>query len=105
MAISQTEKTRLTPTSCLTPTPCITPTPKARKSLENFYSQIYDNPFELCAFYLARELLGAPDTVENCKASLLSVTLEDVVRVAENIELDTEYFLFGSGGKEEDYDE
>jgi len=79
----------------------------ARKSLENIYKQIYDNPFELSAFYSARDIFSHPDTPESCRASLLSVTKDDVVRVAQKVCLDTEYFLYGnaSEGGDDDYDE
>ncbi len=86
----------------------ITPTEldAARKSLKNIYNQIYDNPFDLHAFYSSAALFGRADTVESCRERLAEVTLDDVIRVAGAIELDTVYFLCGTAesGEEENYE-
>lgn len=80
----------------------------AKKSLENWYRQIYDNPFELHGFYSGRALFGLDTTIGECRRRLALVSLEDVIRVAEKLSTDTVYFLRGtamSGESGEDCDE
>ncbi len=77
----------------------------AKKSLENAYRQIYDNPFDLYSFYSRRELLGLQESVENCRLRISEVTLEQVVAVARSLALDTVFFLRGTlSENEEEYD-
>ncbi len=77
----------------------------AKRSLINSYRQIYDNPFDLHAFYSARRAFGIDASVEDCCEKINSLSLTDVLRVAEGIELDTTYFLRGTkDGEEEDYE-
>lgn len=68
----------------------------ARKSLENSYRQIYDNPFELQAFYGTRELFGISETIEDCRQALLQVTADQVVAIAKNVVFDTAFFVEGT---------
>ncbi len=77
----------------------------AKKSLENWYKQIYDNPFELHGFYAGRSLFGIDCTVEECIEKLAEVTLEDVIRVSKKIALDTEYFLCGTSDDNDEEDD
>ncbi|MBE6706612.1 MAG: insulinase family protein [Ruminococcaceae bacterium] len=79
----------------------------ARKSLEYSYVQIYDSPFSLAAFYSGRELAGVEETVEDCKARILSVTPERICKIANATIHDTSFFVNGTliGGREEDEDE
>lgn len=78
----------------------------ARKSLDNGYRQIYDNPFEINNFYLGRSLLGISDTIDGCREKLLSVTLDEVIEAAQNITLDTVFFLRGTLNSDtEEYDD
>ena len=77
----------------------------ARKSLENSYRQIYDNPFELQAFYGTRELFGISETIEECRLSLLEVTAEEVAALAKKIIYDTSFFVEGIGGVESEDEE
>ena len=79
----------------------------ARKSLEYSYIQIYDSPFSLAAFYSGRELAGVEETVEDCKARILSVTPERICKIANATIHDTSFFVNGTliGGREEDGDE
>ncbi len=72
----------------------------ARKSLENSYQQIYDNPFELQAFYGVRELFGITETVDECRRALLDVTKEEVAAVAKNVVYDTAFFIEGTNASE-----
>lgn len=79
----------------------------AKKSLEYSYVQIYDSPFSLQSFYSIRSLFGISETVEDCKARLLSVTKEDVSELAGKVIYDTCFFINGtlSGNTGVDEDE
>lgn len=68
----------------------------ARVSLENAYQTIYDNPFDLQTFYGTRILFGISETVEDCRARLLAVTPEQVIRLAEGVLCDTVFFVEGT---------
>jgi len=74
----------------------------ARQSLANSYRQIYDNPFELHAFYHGRSLFGMKQTVEECREALDKVSVEQIVAAANKIVVDATYFLEGDGTGEED---
>lgn len=65
----------------------------AKSSLAYSYAQIYDSPFSLQAFYSTRVAFGEGETVEECRDALMSVTREDVVRLANNIRYDCCFFL------------
>ena len=75
----------------------------AIKSLINGYSETYDYPSRLEAFYELRASFSIEDSIDDCKKNILDVTLADVVKIASQIKLDTVYFLYGDG--EEDTDE
>ena len=81
----------------------------ARRSVEYSYTQIYDSPFSLQSFYSGRDILGIEETVEQCKLSLLSVTKEDICRLAADTVLDTCFFINGTAADgqegEEVYDD
>ncbi len=70
----------------------------ARRSLCYSYAQIYDSPFSLQGFYATRACFGVEETVEECKQALMSVTREDVIRLANRIRYDSCYFVCGTGG-------
>lgn len=76
----------------------------ARRSLEYSYVQIYDSPFSLQSFYTVRELVGIKETVEDCKARILSVTKDEVCSLANSTALDTCFFINGTltCGEEDD---
>ncbi len=74
----------------------------AIKSLLNGYSETYDYPSRIESFYELRAAYSINDTIDDCKRKLLCVSVEDVIRVATDIKLDTVYFLYGDG--EEDAD-
>ena len=76
----------------------------AKTSLENAYRQIYDNPFELQAFLGARAMFGIEDGIEESREKLSRVTLGQVIDIAKQTVLDTEFFIEGtlSDGDEED---
>lgn len=81
----------------------------AKRSLENSYRQIYDNPLDLEAFYETRKTLGITATLEETIDGIMGVTAEEVVNIALGVKLDTVYFIEGTGaqdgGSEEDGDE
>ncbi|MBQ8331818.1 MAG: insulinase family protein [Clostridia bacterium] len=79
----------------------------AKVSLENAYRQIYDNPFELQAFFGNRSLFGLSESIEDCRRGVATVTPEDVIALAGRVIHDTVFFIEGtlSGeGKEEQDD-
>lgn len=69
------------------------------QSLVNAYNSIYDEPHQLQVFYLGQKIVGAEQDIETVKEKLKAVTKEEVVQVAQNIVLDTVYFLKGKEGK------
>ena len=73
----------------------------AKKSIINIYSETADSASGIERYYTVRAEYGVADTIEEAKRKIGEVTLEDVVRVARNIRLDTVYFLCG---KEENDD-
>lgn len=75
----------------------------AKKALENSYREIYDTPFDIFAFYSARESLGIDCTIDECREKISALTPEDVIRVARNTVLDAVYFLNGTAS--DDFDE
>ena len=75
----------------------------AKKALENSYREIYDTPFDIFAFYSARESLGIDCTIDKCREKISALTPEDVIRVAKNTSLDAVYFLNGTASY--DFDE
>lgn len=79
----------------------------AKKSIENSYREIYDNPSDVLTFYSVRRAVGMVCTIDECRERFSKVTKEDVVRVANNIKLDAIYFLCGDleSEEEEEYDE
>ena len=80
----------------------------ARNSLGYSYAQIYDSPFSLQAFYATRSCFGVTETVEECRDALMSVTREDIIKLAGKIRYDSCFFVSGNGrecGQEvEDYE-
>lgn len=72
----------------------------AVKSLVSSYRAISDLPSTLESFYAGRELFGVCCTVSEFMESVGKVTVEDVIRVADKIALDTVYFLYGNENAE-----
>ncbi len=68
----------------------------AKTSLENSYRQIYDNPFELQAFYGIRSLLGGSDDIETSRKKLCAVTADEVIALANQTVCDTVFFVEGT---------
>ena len=71
----------------------------------NIYSETTDSAVAVERFYMAREEYSIGDTIEDAKRMVSEVTLDDVLRVAKNIKLDTVYFLQGKDGEEGDFDD
>lgn len=61
----------------------------------NSINSTSDNPFILDDYYLSRIISGKMITLDELAESIKKVTKEDVMRVAEKIQLDTVYFLKG----------
>ena len=60
-------------------------------SLEGFY----DDQRMLENFYLGEHITGTNRVIEQVKEQVKKVTIEDIQKVAEKLELDTIYFLKG----------
>ena len=67
------------------------------RSLQTAFKAAQDNQFGIVEFFLAQHLLGTEDTYESLSRQVSRVTIEDVVRVAQQVRLDTVYFLKPSG--------
>ena len=77
----------------------------AKKSLKNAYAAIYDSPAALERWYLTRALNCNTDSPENASARLDEISVDDIVRLSKKVELDTIYFMNGTGeGAEEGED-
>lgn len=74
----------------------------AIKSLINGYSENYDYPSRLESFYELRASFSIDDSIDDCKKNILEVTVGDVVRIANQVKLDTVYFLYGDGKENAD---
>ena len=79
----------------------------AKKSLQNCYRQLYDNPLDLQTFLGTRQLFGISETVEECCQRLSDVRLEDVIAISQGVVCDTVFFVEGThvGAEEEAFDE
>lgn len=73
----------------------------AKKSLENCYRQIYDNPLEIQAFYSGRSLFGIKETIDSCREKILAVDVDDVIRVAKKTKYIAEFFVEGDKSKDD----
>ena len=71
----------------------------AIKSLLNVYSETTDSASAIERFYMLRDEYSVKDTIEDAKRKICEISISDVVRVSQNLKLDTVYFLCG---KEED---
>lgn len=72
----------------------------AKKSLQNAYRQIQDNPAAMEGFYLGRSLYGVDYSLDATEEKILSVGREDILRVAARLTVDTVYFLNGTATSE-----
>lgn len=77
----------------------------AKKSLENAYRQIEDSPSGLEAYYYGRALAGDTSSLADCRNAFAKVSAEDIVRIAQTLTLDVVYFLEGTLGDGEEYED
>ena len=72
----------------------------AKKSLENAYRQLEDNPTALESYYLGRALYDTNTSLAECRDGFARVTREDILRVCAKMTTDTVYFLNGTAAAE-----
>ena len=77
----------------------------AKRSLLNVYSETTDSAVAIERFYMLRDEYSVLDTIDVAKQKINAITLDDVLRIAKNIILDTVYFLQGRDGEEGDSDD
>jgi predicted Zn-dependent peptidase len=76
----------------------------AKRSVANALRTLYDDPAALISWYFKRLLIGSTESPEAYGARIEAVTLEDMVKAAKSLTLDTIYFLNGTLPGEEDDD-
>ncbi len=69
----------------------------AKKSLINVYTQLYDTPIELQAFYGERIFFGILDRIEDCISEFSSITAEEISALAQKISLAAAFYVEGTG--------
>ena len=77
----------------------------AKKSLFNSYRQLYDNPFDLQAFYSGRSLFNITDTIDDCLSAISEITADQVAKAAQSVYLDSVFFVEGTGAISDGEDE
>lgn len=82
----------------------------AKKSLLNCYKQIYDNPYDIQAFYGGRVLFGIEENIDECQKKIMKVTRQEIIDVANKVKYVAEFFVEGNSTNadnalEEDTDE
>ncbi len=77
----------------------------AQQSMANAYRQLSDSPSAMEVYYLGRALAGVSISPEEGSARIASLRREDVVRVAQQMRIDTVFVLHPTGGGEERSDE
>ena len=65
------------------------------QSIINSYNSLYDDQRQIQNFYLGEHITGANRDIEKAKEQILNVRVEDVVKIANKLVLDTVYFLKG----------
>ena len=71
----------------------------AKKSLRSAIIQVYDEPSSMEMWWLGRMLSERTTTPEEEIANIEKVTKADISSAAKNIQLDTVYFMNGTGGE------
>ena len=66
-----------------------------KKALENAYKELYDSPDGLCGWYLGRVVFGDTECAESDAKKIGEVTREQIMEVAEKMQLDTVFMLKG----------
>ncbi len=69
----------------------------AKRSLTNSYTQLYDSPFDLQAFYSGRMFFGILDGIEDCIAAFSKIKAEDIAALAQRTVLSSAFFVEGTG--------
>lgn len=80
----------------------------AKRSIENSYRQIYDNPFDIQSFYSGRSLLDISDGIEECRVRIAEVDAQSVIALAKEVSLCASFFIEGNAavyGEEEQENE
>ena len=72
----------------------------AKQSLIHAFAAIEDSPEAMEGYFFGRSLLGLSTSLEETRQALLSVTKEDLVRVAAKVVWTTEFFLSETLGEE-----
>jgi predicted Zn-dependent peptidase len=65
------------------------------KTIENSLNSMKDEQLQLLDFYHGQQLIGSDLTIEEVITEIKKVTVEDIVRVASRVTLDTIYFMKG----------
>ena len=68
----------------------------AQRSVTSSYRQLYDSPFDLQAFFGDRALFEINENIESTVSKLLSVTKNDIIKLANNIKFEASYFITGT---------
>ena len=77
----------------------------AQQFIANSYRQLSDSPSAMEVYYLGRALAGVSVSPEEGSARIASLQKEDVVRVAQQMKIDTVFVLHPTGVGEERSDE
>ena len=67
-------------------------------ALLNHYEGYKDNQLLMQMFHVNQKIAGLNDDIDTVKEKIRSVTIDDIKRAAQKVELNTVYFL---AGKEE----
>jgi predicted Zn-dependent peptidase len=73
----------------------------AQKSLETGMKSLQDNQGGIVDFFLSQHVTESGEDFDSMIEKLKSVTVDDVVRVAQKVQLDTIYFLKPDGRRQE----
>lgn len=73
-----------------------------QKSLETGMKSMQDNQRGIVDFFLSQHLIESGEDFDSMTEKLKRVTMDDVVRVAQRIQLDTIYFLKPDGRRQEE---
>ncbi len=77
----------------------------AKRSIDNGFRQMYDNPGALFGFYMGRALIDSEETVESRREALARVTRDEVIEAAAHVREGAVFFLQGELDEEGDADE
>ncbi len=79
----------------------------AKKSIQNSYRQMLDNPYDLQSFYTNRSIFGINDTLDTAISLIDRIGKDDISRIARQIKCDSVFFVEGTNAQKEtdDYDE